>query len=60
MDRDQFYITLFRNASQHLYPDNKIAEFTIQLTQHIILDPSEIMGGWIMRNLQPFDHAGRG
>jgi len=25
MDRDHFYITLFSNASQHIYPDNKIA-----------------------------------
>jgi hypothetical protein len=42
MDRDHFYITLFSNASQHLYPDNKIAAFTIQLAQPVILDPSEI------------------
>jgi len=42
MDRDHFYITLFCNASQHIYPDNKIAAFTIQLAQRIILDPSEI------------------
>jgi len=42
MDRDHFYITLFSNASQHLYPDNKIAAFTIQLARPIILDPSEI------------------
>ena len=42
MDRDHFYITLFSNASQHLYPDDKIAAFTIQLARPIILDPSEI------------------
>jgi len=42
MHRDHFYITLFSNASQHLYPDNKITAFTIQLAQPIILDPSEI------------------
>ena len=42
MDRDHFYITLFSNASQHFYPDNKIAAFTIQLAQPVILDPSEI------------------
>jgi len=41
MDRDHFYITMFSNDSQHIYPDNKIAAFTIQLTQPIILDPSE-------------------
>jgi len=42
MDRDHFYITLFSNASQHLYPDDKIAAFTIQLAQPIIFDTSEI------------------
>ena len=42
MDRDHFYITLFSNASQHIYPDNKITAFTIQLAQPIIHDPSEI------------------
>ena len=42
MDRDHFYITLFSNASQDIYPDNKIAAFTIQLAQPIRLDASEI------------------
>jgi len=42
MDRDHFYITLFSNTSQHIYPDNKIAAFAIQLAQPIILEPSEI------------------
>ena len=42
MDGDNFYITLFSNASQDIYPDNKIAAFTIQLAQPIRLDPSEI------------------
>ena len=42
MNRDHFYITLFSNASQHLYPDNKISTFTIQLAHPIILDLSEI------------------
>ena len=42
MNRDHFYITLFSNASQHLYPDNKISAFTIKLAHPIILDPSEI------------------
>jgi len=42
MDRDNFYITLFSNACQYIYPDNKIAAFTIQLAQPITLDPSEI------------------
>jgi len=41
MDRDHFYITLFSNASQDIYPD-KIAAFTTQLAQPIKLDPSEI------------------
>jgi len=43
MDRDHFYITLLSNASQHIYPDNKIAAFTIQLAQPIMLDPSQIL-----------------
>jgi len=42
MDRDHFYITLYSNASQEVYPDNKIKAFTIQLAQPIKLDPSEI------------------
>jgi len=48
MDRDHFYITLFSNASQDIYPDNKIAAFTTQLAQPTKLDPSEIfeVGLW--------------
>jgi hypothetical protein len=42
MDRDNFNITLFSNASQYIYPDNKIAAFTTQLAQAIRFDPSEI------------------
>ena len=42
MDRDHFYVTLFSNASQDIYPDNKIAAFTTQLAQPIRLDPSDI------------------
>jgi len=42
MDRDHFYTTLFSNASQVIYPDNKIAAFTTQFAQPIKLDPSDI------------------
>jgi hypothetical protein len=42
MFRDHFFVTLFSNASQDIYPDNKIAAFTTQLAQPIRLDPSEI------------------
>ena len=42
MDRDHFYVTLFSNASQDIYTDNKIAAFTTQLAQPIRLNPSEI------------------
>jgi len=42
MDRDHFYVTLFSNASQDIYPENKIAAFTTQLAQPIRLEPSEI------------------
>ena len=45
MDRDHFYVTLFSNASQDIYPDNKIAAFTTQLAQPIRLDPSDIWEG---------------
>jgi len=41
MDRDHFYVTLFSNVSQDIYPD-KIAAFTTQLAQPIRLNPSEI------------------
>ena len=41
MDRDHLCVTLFSNASQDIYPDNKIAAFTTQLAQPIRLDPSE-------------------
>jgi len=42
MDRNHFYVTLLSNASQDIYPENKIAAFTTQLAQPIRLDPSEI------------------
>jgi len=42
MDRDHFCITLFINASQDIYPDNKIVALTIQLAQPIRLDPFEM------------------
>lgn len=41
MDRDHFYVTLFSNASQTVYPSNTIAAFTIQLAKTIELGPSE-------------------
>jgi len=41
MDRDHFYITLFSNASQEVYPDIKISTFTVQLAKPVTLDPSE-------------------
>jgi len=42
MDHDHFYVPLFSNASQDIYPDNKIAAFTSQLAQPIRLNPYEI------------------
>jgi hypothetical protein len=42
MYRDYFYITLFSNAYQDIYSDNKISGFTTQFAQPIKLDPSEI------------------
>jgi hypothetical protein len=40
-DRKHFYITLFSNASQKLYPDNTLASFTIRLAQLIILGSAD-------------------
>jgi hypothetical protein len=37
----QFYVTVFSNASQNLYPDNTLATFTTHLAQPISLDPNE-------------------
>jgi len=39
--RRQFYITLFSNASQEVYPSNTLAEFTIQLAQRIYLGSTD-------------------
>jgi hypothetical protein len=36
-----FYITLFSNASQKIYPRNTIAEFTVQLAQRIDLGSTD-------------------
>jgi hypothetical protein len=38
---DHFYVTLFRNVSEDIYPSNTLAAFTIQLAQDIDLHPSE-------------------
>ena len=38
---DNFYVTLFSNASQKVYPGNTIAAFTVQLAKTIELGPSE-------------------
>jgi len=48
MDRDYFYIALYSNASQEIYPDKKISAFTIQLAQPIKFDLSEVweVGLW--------------
>ena len=37
MERKHFYITLYSNASQRLYPDNTQASFTCHLAQPIDL-----------------------
>ena len=42
MYRNHFYITLYSNASQEIYPDNKIGAFLIQLAQPVKVYPSEI------------------
>ena len=40
MERIHFYVTLFSDASQKIYPDNTQAAFTIHLAQPIQLDSS--------------------
>ena len=40
IDRKHFYVTLFSNALQKIYPDNTLATFTIHLTQPIDLGTS--------------------
>ena len=40
IDRKHFYVTLFSNASQKIFPDNTLATFTIHLAQTIDLGKS--------------------
>jgi len=37
---DHFYVTLFSNASQDLYPENTIGVFTVELARPIHLGPN--------------------
>ena len=41
---DQFYVTLFSNASQDLYPDNTIGAFAVELARPVHLDPNTNWG----------------
>ena len=40
-DNRHFYVTLFSNASQTLYPENTLAAFTSELAQSIEFDPND-------------------
>ena len=40
-DNHHFYVTLFSNASQTLYPDNTLGAFTVELAQAIEFDPND-------------------
>lgn len=40
-DRNHFYVVLFSNGSQALYPDNTVAAFTAELARPITLPPNE-------------------
>jgi len=40
-DPKHFYVTLFSNASQSLYPTNTIGAFTVELPQPIELGPND-------------------
>ena len=39
--RNQFYVTLFSNASKEVFPDNTLTAFTIHLAQPIDLGQSD-------------------
>ena len=41
---DQFYVALFSNALQDLYPDNTIGAFADELARRIHLDPDTNCG----------------
>jgi hypothetical protein len=36
-----FYVTLFSDASQNLYPENTLGAFTVELAQSIEFDPKD-------------------
>jgi len=40
-DPKNFYVTLFSNASQSLYPTNTIGAFTVEIPQPIELGPKD-------------------
>ena len=40
-DLKQFYVTLFSNASQSLYPNYTIGAFTVELSRPIKLGPND-------------------
>ena len=40
-DTKHFYLTLFSNASQNLYPTNTTGAFTVELPQPIELGPND-------------------
>ena len=40
-DPKHFYVTLFSNASQSLYPNNTISAFTVELPRPIELGPND-------------------
>jgi hypothetical protein len=39
--RNHFYVTLFSNASQETYLDNRLTDFTVQLAQRIDLGSTD-------------------
>jgi hypothetical protein len=40
-DSRQFFLTLFSNVSQNLYPENTVGAFTNELAQSIEFDPND-------------------
>jgi hypothetical protein len=56
--QQNFYVTLFSNASRKLYADNMLAAFTAHLAQPIIFDPNDRWEVGISELTCPPPHVG--
>jgi len=55
---DQFYVTLFSNGAQSVYPNNTLAAFTIPLAQQVNLGSNEDWEVGITEFTYPSSDAG--